>query len=221
MGVVVSSSHAGSAVPSSSGGGLLTLCPYSSVRSLSRETVLHKLLQRESFPQAAALHKLPQRGYFPRGAVLQEQAAPAWVPTGSQALPANLLQRGLLSPRVRRSWQEPAPVQAPRRVTASFRHPPAPAWGPFHGVQVDICSTMDLHGLQGNNLPHHGLHYVLPGKNLCSGAWRTSSPSFFTVLGETAELYLAHHLTALTRLVFYHRFFPFLNMLSQRHYHHR
>jgi len=30
-------------------------------------------------------------------------------PVGSQALPANLLQRGLLSPRVRRSWQEPAP----------------------------------------------------------------------------------------------------------------
>jgi len=64
-GVVVSSSHIVSAAPSSSWGGLLTLCPCSSVRSLSWETVLHKLLQRESFPW---------------GAVLQEQAAPAWVP---------------------------------------------------------------------------------------------------------------------------------------------
>jgi len=65
---------------------LLTFCPCSSM---------------SPFPWAAALHKLPQYGSFPRGAVLQEQAAPAWVPqTGSQALPANLLQRGLLSPQV-------------------------------------------------------------------------------------------------------------------------
>jgi len=54
MGVMVSASHAGSAAPSSSGGRLLTLCPGSSERSLSRETVLHKLLQRESFRRAAA-----------------------------------------------------------------------------------------------------------------------------------------------------------------------
>jgi len=67
MGVAVSSSHVVSATPSSSGGGLLTLCPCSSVRSLPRETVLHKL---------------PQRGSFPRGAVLQEQAASASVPHG-------------------------------------------------------------------------------------------------------------------------------------------
>jgi len=70
MGVAVSSSHVVSATPSSSGGGLLTLCPCSSVRSLSGETVLHKILQRESFPRAAALHKLPQHGSFPRGACL-------------------------------------------------------------------------------------------------------------------------------------------------------
>jgi len=82
MGVMVSSSHVGSATPSSSGGGLLTLCPCSSMRALSQETVLHKLLQRESFPQAAVLHEPPQRGCLPWSAVLQEQAAPAWVPPG-------------------------------------------------------------------------------------------------------------------------------------------
>jgi len=60
MGTAGSSSHVVSAAPSSSGRGLLTLCPCSSVRSLSRETVLHKLLQCESFLKAAALHKLPQ-----------------------------------------------------------------------------------------------------------------------------------------------------------------
>jgi len=71
-----------SAAPSFSGRGLLTLYPSSSVRSLSRETVLHKFLQRESFTRAAALHELPQGGSFPQAAVLQEQAAPARVPHG-------------------------------------------------------------------------------------------------------------------------------------------
>jgi len=104
-------------------------------------------------------------------------------PTGSQALPANLLRRGLLSPWVRRSWQEPVPARAPHRVIASFRHLPAPAWGPFHGIQVDIFSTVHLHGLQGDYLPHHRLHHELQGKTLCSGIWSTSSPFFFTDLG--------------------------------------
>jgi len=172
-------------------------------------------------------------------------------PTGSPALPANLLRHGLLSPWVHRSWQEPAPERAPHRVTASFGHLPALAWGPFHKVQsfrkrllqcgspmgaqalpanllqcgllslhgstgpgrsllqhglpmgsqppsgihllrhgvfhslqVDICSIVNLHGLQGDNLPHHGLHHRLQGKkNFCSSVWSTSSPSFFTDLG--------------------------------------
>jgi len=64
--------------------------------------------------------------------------------TGSQALPASLLCCGLLSPRVCRSWQEPAPVWAPCGVTDFFRHIRL-----FHRLQVDICSTVDLHGLQG------------------------------------------------------------------------
>jgi len=178
MGVTVSSSHIISASPSSSGGGLLTLCPCFSVRALSWQTILHKLLQLESFPQAVALHKLPLHGSLPRGAVLQEQAAPAWVPHGSQALSANLLWRRFLSPRVHRSCQEPASARAPHRVTASFRHPPALAWGLFHGLQVDIWSTVNLHGLQGHNLPHHGLHHELQRKALCSDISGTSSSLF-------------------------------------------
>jgi len=183
MGVTVCSSHVVSAAPSCSGGGLLTLCPCSTMRSLSWEITLSKLLQCESFPQAAALHKLSQRGSFPRGAVLQEQAAPAWVPHGvtspaSKPAPA----WGPLS-TVHRSWQEPAPARGPHRVTASFRHPPALEWGPFHGLQVDICSTVDLHGQQGDSLPHHGLQHEMQGKTLCSGIWSTSSPAFFTDLG--------------------------------------
>jgi len=49
---------------------------------------------------------------------------------GSQVLPANLVHRGLLSPLVHRSCQEPVPARAPHRVTASFGYPPALAWGP-------------------------------------------------------------------------------------------
>jgi len=109
-------------------GGLLTLCPCSSEGSL---------------PRAAALHKLPQHGSLPRGAVLQEQAAPVWVHTVSQALPANLLQRGLLSPWVHRSWQEPAPAWAPHRVTASFGHPAAPAWGPPWGAGESLLQCLE------------------------------------------------------------------------------
>jgi len=54
--------------------------------------------------------------------------------------------------------------------------------GVLRGRQVDVCSTVDLHGLQGDSLPHHGLLHGPPGK-LCSGACSTSSPSFLTDLG--------------------------------------
>jgi len=152
VGVGVGSSHIVSAVPSS-----LHSSPapaWGPTHGLQFSTNFSKL---ESFR-----NRLLQRGS----------------PTGSQALPANLL----LSPQVRRSWQEPAPAQAPHGVTASFRHPPAPAWCPFHGLQVKICSTVHLPGLQGDNLPHYGLLCGLQG-NLCSDHWTTSSPSFFTDLG--------------------------------------
>jgi len=146
VGVVVSSSHIVSTAPSSSGGGLFTLCPCSSVGYLPRETVLHELLQR---------------GPFPWGAVLQEQAVPAWVPTGSQVLPANLLQCGLST------WSQPPPgIPLLRR-------------GVLPGLQVGLCSLVGLHGLQGHSLSHHGL---LQG-NLCSSAWSTSCPSFCTDRG--------------------------------------
>jgi len=142
-------------------------------------------------------------------------------PTGSQALPGNLLWHGLLSPQVRRSWQEPVPAQVLHRDTASFMHPPAPVWGPFHGLQVDICSTVDLHGLQGINLPHHGLHHELQGKTLCSGISSTSSPSFFTDLSVYRVISLSLSHSSLLTAISSQGFFPFLNVLSQRCYHHR
>jgi len=119
MGVAVSSSHVVSAAPSSSGGRLFTLFPCSSVKSLSREAVLHK------FPNVSPSHGLqlftncprvgPSHGVQSfRNRLLQRGS-----PTGSQAVLVNLLRRGLLSPWVRRTWQEPAPARVPHGVTAS------------------------------------------------------------------------------------------------------
>ena len=59
-------------------------------------------------------------------------------PTGSQVLPENLLQRGLLSPQIRRSCQDPAPARGSHRVTASFGNPPAQAWGPPWAAGGDL-----------------------------------------------------------------------------------
>ena len=143
MGVAVSSSHIVSATPSSSGGGLFTLFSCSSVGSLPWDTVLHELLHRESFPWATVLHKLLQHGPLPWGAVLQEQTAPAWVPRGLTS-PA----RSLIQSRLPMGSQPPLAIHL-------FWH------GVLHGLQVDICSTINPHGLQEDSLPHHGPHHRL------------------------------------------------------------
>jgi len=74
-------------------------------------------------------------------------------------------------------------VWAPHRFTASFRHPSAPVWGPFHGLWVDMCSAVDLHGLQGDSLPHHGLHHRLQGKISALACRAPPPPPSFTDLG--------------------------------------
>jgi len=83
-------------------------------------TVLHELLQRESFPQAAVLHELLQPGSFPRGAVFQEQTAPVW-----------------LCHRITGPARKPAPVWAPHGFTASLRGLPAPTWSPARAAGGD------------------------------------------------------------------------------------
>jgi len=108
----------------------------------------------------ALLANLPQRGS----------------PTGSQALPANLSGVGYSLHMSAGPGRSLFQRRAPRGVTASFWHPRALAWGPFHKLQVAICSTMHLHRLQQNNLVHYGLHHKLQGKAFCSSISGTSSP---------------------------------------------
>jgi len=203
MGIAVSSSHIVSTTPSSSGGGLLTLFSFSNMRSLSWETVVQKLFSvgpshglqlSTNSPSVVPSHGMQSF----RNRLLQCGSL-----TGSQVLPANLLRRGLLCPQVHRSWQEPASAWAPHRVKVSFGHPSALAWGPFHGLQVDIYSTRDLRGLQGDNLPHHGLSSQAARENFL--LWHLKhilpSPSSLTLV--SAELFLSHPLSPLSRLPFF------------------
>ena len=172
MGVVVSSSPLVSAAPSPSGGGLLTLFLCSSVGPLPWERVLHGLLYCGSFLQAVVLHTLLQCGS----------------PAGSQVLPANLLQHGLLSPWGHRSCQDPAPARVCHRVTASFGHPPPVVWGPPQAAGV-FCSIVNLHGCRAQ-LPHHGLHH---GISAPAPVAPPTPPSSLTWV--SAQLFLSHILT--------------------------
>jgi len=216
IGVEVSSSHIVSAVPSCSGGGLLTLFPCPSVRSLSQETVLQKLLQHEPFPRAAGLHELPQHGSLLQGAVLQEQAAPAWVPHGVTSPVSNLLRRGLLGPQV---------LAGACSITGS-------PWG--HSLlQASTCSGVgSLPRATGGYLLHYGPLWAA-GEQPAS-LWSSSRavrensllqhlehllPSLFTNLGVCRDVSLTSSHSSLSTATFTAVFFPFLNMLPQRRYH--
>jgi len=207
MGFEVSSSHVVSVTPSSSGGGLLTLCPCSSVRSLSWETVLHKLLQCESFPRAAALHELPRHGSFPWSAVLQEQAAPAWVP------------HGITSPASKPAlaW---APLSMGPQVLAGACSSAGSRWG-HSFLQVSTCSGVrSFPRTAGGYLLHRGPPWAAGGQPASPWSFITSykgklfapasrapppPPSSLTLV--SAELFLSHCLTPLSQLLSHHSFF--------------
>ena len=135
-------------------------------------------------------------GVLPMGC-RSSQTAPAWVPS-TACSPSGADCSSVGPPRGHKScqktcsvgsslhgstgparnllqWGLPTGSQPPSGIHL-FRH------GVLHGLQVDICSTVDLHELQGDSLPHHGLPHGLQG-NLCSGTWSISSSSFFTDLG--------------------------------------
>jgi len=161
---------------------LLTLFPWSRMGSHPQETILHKLLQCESFPWGAVLQEQLQCGFFPTGCSPSRtecsSVGPPWGHKffqqtcsavgssvhGSTGPARSLLQHGL-----------------PTGSLASLGIHLLQC-GVLHGLQADICSTVDLYGLQGHSLPHHGLLHRLQGY-LCSGIWSTSSLSFFTDLG--------------------------------------
>jgi len=170
--------------------------------SLPWDTVLHKL-QCESFPWAAALHKLLQRGSLPWGAVLQAQAAPAWVTLGVTS-PAS---------KPASAW---ASLSMRPQVLAGACSSVGLSTGSQPPSGIRLLQRWVLPGLQGDSLPHHGLHR-LQG-NLCSGAWSTSSPSFFTDVGVCRVVsHTYSQFSVWLQLQLHSNFFPFLNLLSERH----
>jgi len=84
--------------------------------------------------------------------------------TGSRVLPENLLQHGLLSLH---GSTGPGRSLLQHKLLTGSQLPSGVhllQCGVFHRLEVGICSTVDLHGLQGASLPHHGLHHGLQGK---------------------------------------------------------
>ena len=162
MGVAVSSSHVVFAAPSSSGGGLLTLLPYSSMGSIHQERVLHELLQHGSFTS----------GCSPSGTGFSS-VGPTW---GHKPCQQTCSGVGSSLHESTGLALGSALVQISHGVTTSFGHLCLLWHGVLPVLQVDICSTMDLHGVQGDSLPHHGLLLHELQGNLCSGAWSTFSP---------------------------------------------
>jgi len=164
MGVAVSSSHVVSAAPSSLGKDSSHSAPTPVWGpSCGRQSSMNfyntsPSCRLQFFMNCSGVDPLHGVQSF-RNRLLQRGS-----PTESQVLPTNLLWRGLLSPWVHRSCQEPAPAWAPHGVAASFRHPPALVWGPPWDAGGYLLHHGLLHGLQRDSLPHHGLLHGLPGK---------------------------------------------------------
>jgi len=128
---------------------------------------------------------------------------------GPPALPAKLLQHGLLS-----HHGPTGPARSLLQRGLSMGSQPALGihllrHGVLHGLQVEICSTMDLHRLQWDSLPHHGVHHGLQG-NLCSSTWGISSLAFFTDLGVCRAVSLLYSLLSPAANCPYVGFFPLL-----------
>ncbi len=110
---------------------------------------------------------------------MHSSSAPAWGPSHGPQSFVKLLRRGSSLPR------GAVPLE---QLSQRALHGPQPPSGlhllrrgVLHGLQVDLCPSVDLHGLQGDNLLHHGRHHELQ-RNLGQEP-HYSSPSFFTDLG--------------------------------------
>ena len=156
MGVVVSPSHVVSATPSSSHSAPAPVWGPS-----------HGTQSSMNCPSVGPFHGVQSF----RNRLLQRGS-----PMGSQALPANLLQCGLLSPWVRRSWQEPAPAQG------------SPGGHSF--LQASTCSGM-------GSLPWAAGGYLLHCGPPCSAGGQPPSPWSSSWAAGKSLLWCLEHLLAL------------------------
>ena len=195
MGVVVNSPHVVSVTPSSS----LSL-PQSEVPPVGHScpwtSPMRVLHTGCSSSWTAPAWFLPM-GCSPSGTDCSSmghksasKAAPAWVP---------------LSSPVHRYCQEPAPAQASFGVSVSFRYIHLLQCVVLHRLQVDVCSIPELHGLQGDSLPHQGLPASC--RRISAPARRSPPPLPSSLTWVSAELFLSHILTPLSWMLFHNRVF--------------
>jgi len=152
------------------------------------------LPQHESFPPAQVLHELPQRASLPTGCSPSgtgcssvgppqgRKPAPAWAPLSAGPT------RSLLQCRLPTGSLPSAGIRLLR-------------CGVLRGLQVDICSTLDLHGLQGDSLPHRGLQHGLQGRISALVPGAPPPPSSFTDLGVCRVVSLAYSHSSLSSAV--------------------
>jgi len=187
MEVEVSSSQVVFATPCPSVGGLLTLFPCSSMRSLSQETVFHKLLQCESFSHAAALHELPHGSQSFRNRLPQRGSS-----TGPQVLPGACSSKGF----TRGHCLLQAYICSSMGSSMGYRWISAPPWTSMDcngTVYLTLVFIMDCRGKVSAPV---------------SGA-PPPPPSSLTFV--SLELFLSHSLTPLSRLLPSHSFFSLLS----------
>ena len=144
--------------------------------NLSNMSPSHRL---QFFTNCSSMGAFPWEQSF-RNRLLQHGSL-----TRSQVLPANLLQHGL-----------PMGSQPPSGIHV-FWH------GILHRLQMDLCSTLDLHGLQG-----HGC-LTMGCRGISALAPAVPPPSHSSLIWVFAEMLLTHVLTSLFGCHYFCSFFPF------------
>ena len=179
---------------------------------LQREGTSHRRQFSTKFSNVSPCHGLqlfmnrPSVGPSHRVQSFRSKLLQRGSPTGSQALPANLLRRGLLSPRVRRSWQEPAPLRAPHGVTASFRHHLLQRGVPSMGCRWGSAPLWTSMGCKGTACLI--MVFCMGCRGISAPAPGAPPPPPSSLTWVSAELFLSHALTPLFWLLLHSHFYP-------------
>lgn len=130
----------------------------------------------------------------PQGVVLQEWTSPVWI------------TQGVTSPD-----GKTAPGWAHHVITASFKGIHLLWHGVHHGLQMDVCSIMDLHG---SRTTCHIIIFTTGCRGLSALAPRAHSfpPSSLTLV----SVQLLHIFSLISSSCCYAEFSPFLNMLLEK-----
>ena len=139
-------------------------------------------------------------------------------PMGWQVLPSDLIQCGLL------------PISGPQVLPGAC---PSTSFPQDHSflwestcfsvesstgcsyISVPLCTSMDWRGTVCLSVV-----FTTSSRGISAPAPEAPPPPPSSLTLMPAELFLSHSLTHLSQLLPHSKFFPFLSMLSQRHYHH-